>query len=226
MAAVTAGGSKEMLPIHGKPVIQWAIDEALDAHADSVAVISSPVKPDLNAYLEASPTPLQVEMQFVADGLAPAIALAAIPEAALILLPDTLFFPATPSRRIARALSEGFDMVIVTQEVPDSLVSSYGIVESDEQGVPVRILEKPLPTSTASRQAVAARYGLSARMMGFLLEALESLRDEPGEIQLTPILNLAIRNGYSAITLALNHEEKRYDCGSQDGYRAAVEALI
>jgi len=224
MSAVTEGGSKEMLLVQGKPVIQWAIDEALDAGADFVSVISAPEKHDLNSYLGSLDSNVGVSMQYVADGLAPAIALGARPEGSLIVLPDTLFYPALPSRRIARALSEGYDIVILTQPVTDEDVKKYGIVEANEEGTVVNIFEKPSPTATVSRQAVAARYGLSARMMGFLLEALDSLGGEAGEIQLTPILNLALRNGYPAIAIAAASGEARYDCGSVEGYRAALEA--
>lgn len=224
MAAVTDGGSKEMLPVMGKPVIQWAIDEAFDAGADAVTVVSAPEKNDLNSYLESLTTKVDVTMQFVADGLAPAIALAARPESSLVILPDTLFYPSLPSRRIARALSEGFDIVILTQPVEDGDVKRYGIVEANDEGNVGQILEKPSHTATKSRQAVAARYGLSPRMMGFLLEALDSLGSEAGEIQLTPILNLALRNDYSAIAIPASNSETRFDCGSVDGYRAALEA--
>ncbi|MBN9502332.1 MAG: hypothetical protein BGO01_13200 [Armatimonadetes bacterium 55-13] len=225
MAAVTAGSAKEMLLVHGRPVIQWAIDEALDAEVESLVVVSAPEKQDLNSFVQASPYAIQLEMQYVANGLAPAVALAARPEPTLVILPDTLYYPKLPSRRIARALSEGYDIAILTQKVSESDMSKYGIVETDDQGEIRRIFEKPMPTATTSRNAVAARFGLSARMMGFLLEALDSLKDEPGEIQLTPILNLALKNGYNAIALPARSDETRYDCGSEQGYRSALEQI-
>jgi UTP--glucose-1-phosphate uridylyltransferase len=225
MADVTEGSSKELLEVGGRSVLDWALDEAHAGEASRIVVVSSPEKRDMNERLERLSGNVQIEMQFVQDGLAPAIALGAASEPALIILPDTLYFPNVPSPRIARALSEGFDIVLLTETVPDELVSHYGIVETDANGGVQRVIEKPSHFATQSRQAVAGRYGLSSKMMGFLLQALESLRDAPGEIALTPILNLAIKNGYDAIAIPTLPTERRFDCGSPEGYRAACEAI-
>lgn len=225
MVGLTDGGSKELLPVGGKPVLQWAIDEALEATPNRVVVVSSPYKPDVNDYLGQLGPDVETVLQFSADGLAPAIALASSDEPAIVILPDTLYHPNTPSTKIARALSEGFDIVLLTETVAPAVVGRYGIVETNLQGSIERVLEKPSPASTKSRQAVAGRYGLSARMLAFLLQTLESLEDEEAEIQLTPILNLAIRNGFEAVALPNSTEERRYDCGSPEGYRLACEGI-
>lgn len=225
MLNVTEGGSKELLPVGQKAVLQWAIDEALEAEPNRVVVVSSPYKPDMNDYLASAGPDVETVLQFVPDGLAPAIALASSDEAAIVILPDTLYYPRTPSTRIARALSEGFDIVLLTEVVTQELVTQYGIVETNLQGVVERVLEKPPATATTSRQAVAGRYGLSSRMLSFMLQTIESLEGEESEIQLTPILNLAIRNGFEALALPTSAEERRYDCGSPEGYRLACEAI-
>ncbi|MBC8063912.1 MAG: NTP transferase domain-containing protein [Chlorobia bacterium] len=225
MSGLTAGGSKELLPVSGRPVFGWAVAEAEEALVDRIVAISSPDKEDLNEFLQNQPTKIETAMQFVPDGLAPAIALAGSHDSALVILPDTLFYPKMPSVRIARALSEGFDIVVLTERVDESAVSSYGIVEADANGGILHLLEKPAPSATKSRNAVAGRYGLSERMMEFLSEALYSLSDENEEIALTPILNLAIKNDFHAIALAVSPDEQRFDCGSPEGYRAACEAI-
>lgn len=224
MQDVTQGGSKELLSVGDRPVLAWAIEEARECDPTRIVVVSSPDKPDMNAYL-AGHGGVDVQMQFVQDGLAPAIALAGTQEAAVVILPDTLFYPKRASARIARALAEGYDIVLLTEEVDSEKVSRYGIVESDESRHILRVLEKPSQYATTSRQAVAGRYGLSARMMAFLSETIMALQDEPGEIGVSPILNLAIRNGLDALALPVLPDETRYDCGSPDGFRLAQEAL-
>ena len=225
MSQVTKGGSKELLLVAGRSVIQWGLDEALDAGATHVCVISSPIKDDLNEFLTTQAPKVSAAFQFAADGLAPAIALGARPEPTLVILPDTLYYPSQPSRRIVRALTEGYDIVLLTEYVGDDAVSQYGIVELADDGMIEKVVEKPQPGSTQSRQAVAGRYGLSPRMMGFLANTLDSLRDEVGEIPLTPIINLAIRNGYEALALPTVEGEIRWDCGDPDAYRLAVESI-
>lgn len=225
MLDVTSGGSKELLLVGDKAVIGWAIDEARECDPSQITVISSPDKPDMNAYL-AGHGGVEMKMQFVQDGLAPAIALAGFHEAAIIILPDTLYYPKHPSSRISRALAEGYDIVLLTEIVSAELVSKYGIVESDVNGRVDRILEKPSPLATKSRQAVAGRYGLSARMMEFLSQTIESIQDEAGEVGISPILNLAIRNDFEAIALLTTPDEIRYDCGSPEGYQLALGAVV
>jgi len=225
MSLVTGGASKELLMVAGRPVMQWGLDEAFDSGATHMSVISSPIKGDLNEFLTAQPPNVTASFQFAADGLAPAIALGARPEPTLVILPDTLYYPSQPGRRIVRALAEGYDIVLLTEIVADEAVSQYGIVELADDGMVERVVEKPQPGSTRSRQAVAGRYGLSPRMIGFLANTLDSLRDEVGEIPLTPIINLAIRNGYEALALPTVEGEIRWDCGDPDGYRRAVESI-
>jgi UTP--glucose-1-phosphate uridylyltransferase len=225
MADLTTGGSKELLSVGNKPVLQWAIDEALESGADRVVVVSSPYKPDMNAFLGSLGPDVETVLQFVPDGLAPAIALAGSDDPAVIILPDTLYHPKTPTTRIVRALSEGFDIVLLTETIAEESMGKYGIVESDSQGGVQRILEKPSASATISRQAVAGRYGLSARMLSFLRQTLESLEDEEAEIPLTPILNLAIRNGFETLALSTSPDERRYDCGNPAGYRRACEEI-
>jgi UTP--glucose-1-phosphate uridylyltransferase len=225
MASVTDGHSKEMLEVGGQPVIDWGIFEAVDAGVEKIQVVLSPGKEDLVRYIGEDKPGVEVAYQFVADGLAPAIALAGGTEPTIVILPDTIFFPDQPSRRIARALDEGFDIVLLTEIVASADVRKFGIILQDGNNSVREILEKPHPEATTSRAAVAGRYGLSARMMEFLGQTLISIEGESSEIPLTPILNLAIKNGFDSIALPTLPGERRFDCGSPDGYQLAREAI-
>lgn len=221
MAALT-GGSKELLPVGGKPVLQWVIEEARQAGADRVVAVVSPQKPDLAAVC----ADIETVTQEVATGLAPATVLAAHLGPALLLLPDTIFFLRSPASRLVQALSRGFDFAIAVQKVSEDQVSRYGIVEwSPENGRISRILEKPSPDQTPSRWAIAARFGLSTRSLFFVKEQVEKLRAASAEIDLPPLFNQAILAGHTALAIPLEEGEVRLDCGNPDGYRRACEVV-
>src|SRR5262249_41246952 len=159
-------------------------------------VVVSPGKPDLAAVLEG----VQTVEQPAATGLAPAVLLGARLGPAIVLLPDTIFYPNAPTGRLAQALSRGFDIAIAVERVVDEDVSPYGIVEwSGENGRIPRIREKPRPDETSSRWAIAARFGLSARTLYFVKQRVEELSSAGREIDLPPLLDAAIEAGHTAL---------------------------
>jgi UTP--glucose-1-phosphate uridylyltransferase len=224
MSAVT-GGSKELLTIGGKAVLDWVIEEARSAGADSVVVVASPFKQDLLDYLQSRGIDSVIQEQ--ATGLAPAVSLAASLQPTLILLPDTLFFPNSPTARIVEALNRGYDIAIAVGVVADEKVSQYGIVDIDEgSGRISKIREKPRPSETSSRWAIAARFGLSARTLMFVKQRVESLAGSEKEIDLPPLLDEAIQAGHAAIAVPLESGEVRHDCGRPESYAFACEEIV
>lgn len=216
MLGVTGGASKEALPLGGKTVLDLVLDEGFAAGVDRAIVVISPEKKDIEALLACRAEPIELRYQHRANGLADAIVCAREPDVdALILLPDTVFDSAAASVALA-AMTPDADAGIHAQFVGDSEVGHYGILEV-ESGRVRRILEKPDPADTASRLAVSARYRLRRRMSRFL-HGVGS-----GESDLTGALNLAIRRGLRVDALQTN--ARRYDCGSPEGYAAAVEAF-
>jgi UTP-glucose-1-phosphate uridylyltransferase len=223
MSEVSAG-SKELLPVGSKAAIQWALDEAIDSGVSTLTVIGSSTKPDLVAYTSA----IQIESvtQQVPRGLAPAILIPEGLQPTLVILPDTIFFPNSPAKRLVEALNRGFDIAIAVERVPDEAVSQYGIVEFSLETLRMsRILEKPNPRETWSRWAIAARFALSARTMLFVRDRVNALIDQPQEIDLPPLLNEAIQSGHTGIAIPLEKGERRLDCGNPEGYRRACEVV-
>lgn len=224
MSSVSTG-SKELLPVGNKGVLQWVLDEAVAAGADRSVIVVSPGKPDLLAFVAACDKVDSI-VQEVATGLAPAVVLAASIEPVLLLLPDTLFYPRSPSPRLVNAISRGFDIAIAVEPVAEQKVSQYGIVEwNPENGRIARIIEKPKPEQTASRWAITARFAISARTMMFVKQRVTDLRESGREIDLPPILNEAIAAGHTALAVPLEPGEQRLDCGNPAGYRQACEVV-
>jgi len=224
MSALTDGGSKEMLPLGGRPVIAWVIQEAKDSGAEEVIVISAKGKADLNAYLDTQP--VTVMMQESPIGLGPAVALALEAETCMILLPDSTFSPASPALRLAEAVREGVDLAIAFRKIPDSQVSRYGIAE-ERDGVLAGLVEKPSLADAPSRWAVNGRYAFSATSSQNMRRLIEESLPLPGqpELPLTPAIQALLKTGAKGGLIICSEEETRHDCGSPEGYLAAKEVF-
>lgn len=217
MASVTGGGAKEALPLGRKTVLGLIIEEAQQVVED-VVVINSPGKPEVDAI--AAEYGAKVIIQPVMRGLAHAISLAGDDADALILLGDTVMAGGSPVERMSNLVYRGIDGAIAVQEVPDEMVSQYGIAEIDDMGRIHRLREKPQIGETHSRWAVAARYAFSAALLGQIGRAV-SMSAEGGEIGLTEILEDAILNGADIKAVALQPGHERVDCGDPEAYRIA-----
>jgi UTP--glucose-1-phosphate uridylyltransferase len=148
---------KEMLPIGDKPAIQWIVEEALDAGADQVIIVTSPDKPAIRAHFTPDPAwqarlrtrpealaalnhldRISAAVRFVDQteqrGLGHAVAQAASlvrrnSDPVLILLGDALVQGPAPCSRdlVARSRAHGGASVIGLERVPREKVSRYGI---------------------------------------------------------------------------------------------------
>ena len=153
---------KEMLPIVDRPLIQYAVDEAVEAGCDTMVFVTNRYKHAVAAYfdkayeleqkLEAAGKsellqvvrnvlPPGVRAVFVTQaealGLGHAV-LCAKPvvgdEPFAVILPDDLIWNRGPGAlsQMAEVAETSGSSVIATQSVPAEQVSSYGIVATDE----------------------------------------------------------------------------------------------
>lgn len=217
MAEVTGGRPKEMLLLGGIPVMQRVIDECRRAGCKTVAIVGSPHKPEIAAYLaELADADLPYFEQIHPEGLADAVRKVNLPlEDTLIPMPDTVFLANPPSHLLARSLEEGAWAAVAVREVPVDQVERYGVVGFDPDGRVRQIVEKPAQEETPSRWAIAGRFALSAEAMA-LLRAMETATN------LTDVLAEGLTRGETI--LAHPTQAEPFDCGSPEGYFAAVEA--
>ena len=220
MQAITGGAPKELLEVCGKPTLAWALEEAFAAGADSAVVVNSPDKPLVSDLALGYGPRVSVAIQPEAIGLANAVACAAVLGPALLVSPDTVYWPFSPCSLLISAL-ERCDAAIAAETVSDAEVSLYGIL--DVRGLSVRrVLEKPRAEETASRLAIAGRFAFSARFMSLLAERfLVGSAVEGAELDLTSALNAAISCGLEVRAVGLEAGMKRYDCGSAEGLALA-----
>jgi len=152
---------KELLPVGDKPAIQWIVEEALDAGADEVIIVTSPEKTLLRRYFTEDPIwyerlkgkesataalkwvdQISARISFVEQseqlGLGHAV-LQAAPliknetDPVLILLGDALVCGKTPCSSEMVKISKTHNNVSVVglEQVPDEKISSYGIIAGE-----------------------------------------------------------------------------------------------
>ena len=236
---------KELLPIVDKPLIQYAVEEAVAAGAEKLVFITHASKraiedhfdgdPELERALEAAGkdeflsavrdvVPAGVSCIFIRQGeplgLGHAVLCAAPAvgdEPFFVHLPDDLIYAETPCLEQMRRHYEAHGRgSICVQTVPREKTSSYGIVSLDADGQRITaIVEKPAPADAPSTLAVVGRYLLPPAIFPKLRE---TGRGAGGEIQLTDgIADLLTQEAIDAFAF----DGIRYDCGSKLGYLEA-----
>lgn len=237
---------KEMLPIVDKPLVQYAVEEALEAGVTRLVFVTGSSKRAIEDHFDRDPElerslstngkqdlldlvrailPAGVSCVYIRQGeplgLGHAV-LCARPavgdEPFYVHLPDDLIRADVGCLAQLRLHYERHgSSVLAVQEVPQSRTRDYGIVAVDEDNRLRQIVEKPAPEVAPSRLAVVGRYLLTPAIFGIL----ESTgRGAGGEIQLTDGIARLLK---AESVFALPFAGRRYDCGSKLGY---IEATV
>ncbi len=247
---VTKASPKEMLPLVDKPLIQYVVEEAVAAGIRQIIIITGRGKRAIEDHFDISfeleeilkqtgkehHIPGLRKISEMADfcyirqsqpqGLGHALLCAKHligDEPFAVLLGDDIVDCRTPALRQMIDIYERTPAPIIgVQEVPDSEVHQYGILDAaqtiDELHKINHLVEKPTKEEAPSNLAVIGRYLLIPE----IFEILE--KTKPGknnEIQLTDALNdlAAFRTMYG-----YQIKGNRYDAGDKLGFlQATVE---
>lgn len=235
---------KELLPIIDKPIIQYAVEEAVSAGITDLIFVTGRTKRAIEDHFDANPeleralrdkgkddvadmirniVPEGVRCIFVrqseALGLGHAV-LCAEPavghEPFAVLLADDVMRGALPTQSLLDAYSVAPGTILSVMEVAASEAQNYGIVCPGPGGSVAGLVEKPKFGTEPSNLASIGRYVLEP-------EIFDILKAQPpghgGEIQLADAINTRAAGGHvRAVTLT----GQRYDCGSKMGYLEAV----
>ena len=133
---------KPLVRVAGKPVLDFLLDDLLDAGVDEIVFVVGHLEAAIRAHVaERYPRvrPRYV-VQEVQDGTAGAVGLAEpwVDDELLIVFADTLF---EADLGLARKLDPGKAGVIWAKEVDD--YQRYGVIVTDHAGDMRRIVEKP-----------------------------------------------------------------------------------
>lgn len=236
---------KEMLPVVDKPLIQYAIEEAIEAGIEEFIFVTGRNKTAIEDHFDHSielesvlaqkqkeqalktvrdmmrvPGTVAYVRQQEPAGLGHAVWCARHligDEPVAVLLADDLVL-GQPALKEMVAHYQGGNMVAV-MDVPQEDTKAYGIVTpGHDDGTMVTInglVEKPDPKSAPSNIAVIGRYIIEPKVF----EALgKQERGIGGEIQLTDAL--ATRIGDTPFQ-GLRFSGQRFDCGSKIGFQKA-----
>jgi len=246
----TKASPKEMLPIVDKPLIQYAVEEAIDAGATKLIFVTGSSKraiedhfdtdPELEAALTASGkddllrsirdiVPQGVTCIYIRQGeplgLGHAV-LCARPavgnEPFYVHLADDLIAGDTPClTQMAAEHSRHGGSVIAVENVPASETSSYGIVAVDDAD-DHRITRIVEKPSPQDAPSTLAVVGRYL-LPAAIFDKLESTgRGAGGEIQLTDAIADLLDE---APVYAYSFKGERFDCGSKLGYLKATVAF-
>lgn len=156
----TKAVAKELLPVLDRPLIQFAVDEAADAGADTLVFVISEHKQGIAEYFEAAPAleaklaadgkaallecvratlPAGMRARFVIQGQALGLGHAVLCARAAVadepfgvILPDDLILGDGPGalRQMAELAEREGAAVLAVQEVPRQHTARYGIVDA------------------------------------------------------------------------------------------------
>ena len=237
----TKSQPKEMLAVVDKPLIQYCVEEAVQAGLDHIAVIISRGKFSIEDYFDRSPEleqfleekgklDLLKEVQRISDlaefcfirqkkalGLGHAILMAedyVAGEPFAVLLPDDIFYCPQPCiRQIIDAYLELKHSVIVLGRVDEEGTKKYGIIKPKQ--ISDRVYQVEDMMEKPGPEKAFSDLGILGRYV-FNPEIFEAIKktspDSRGEIQITDAIKLLLK---SQPVYGYLFEGKRYDAGDK-----------
>jgi UTP--glucose-1-phosphate uridylyltransferase len=235
---------KEMLPVVDKPLIQYAVEEAVAAGAIRLVFVTHSSKGAIEAHFDGrddleealadsgKQDILAVVQGILADGVSCEYVLQAEPlglghavlsardavgdEPFFVHLPDDLILS---DRGCLSQLNDHYQETggscVAVEEIPPEKTSSYGVAAVDDDYRISEIVEKPRSDLAPSNLGVVGRYLLTPA----IFDKLEHTgRGSGGEIQLTDGI-AALMNDEAVYATAFRGT--RYDCGDRLGYLKA-----
>ncbi len=196
---ITMGVSKQLLPVYDKPMIYYPLSALMLAGIREVAIITTPE--DQSQFQRLLQDGQQWGMSFTyivqpnPDGLAQAFILAedflaGAPSA--LVLGDNIFFGHALPKMLARADLKTHGGTVFGYRVVDP--ERYGVVDFDDQGQAVSIVEKPeVPPSNF---AVTGLYFLDKDAPA---RAKKVRPSERGELEITTLLEMYLQEGLLSV---------------------------
>lgn len=250
----TKASPKEMLPVVDKPLIQYAVEEAIEAGATELIFITGRSKraiPDhfdksyeLEAELEASNKQEMLDMvrgilpknvsciyirQPQALGLGHAV-LCAKPVVgndpfSVILADDLIYSKTSAVKQMVQVYEQYQSSVLGVEDVLPSETGKYGIVDASQ--LEENLLKINSIVEKPKPENAPSTLAVVGRyvLSNRIFDCLENVKPGTGgEIQLTDAIAMLME---SERTLAYRFDGTRYDCGSKIGFmQANVELAL
>ena len=235
---------KELLPIIDKPLIQYAVEEAIEAGIDTLIFITSASKHAISDHFDPMPDlrekfaqdkphlakkldtiPLEVKRVFVPQGQPLGLGHAVLQSEtlidedemfAVILADDFIQSDVNPLKPLMDAAISAQQATVSVEQVAQERLSSYGVIAPKQWQDDVTKVN-----DIVEKPAVAdapSEFGVIGRYVlphKVVKYLKRTQKDHSGEIQLTDALFEAMKGeGLQAVKL----NGRRFDCGSQAGF--------
>jgi UTP--glucose-1-phosphate uridylyltransferase len=251
---VTRSQPKEMLPLVDRPLIQYAVEEAIKSGIQQVVMVTAMGKRsiedyfdrhlDLESFLEQKGETEMLrktlEVSSLLDicyvrqkeqlGLGHAVLMAKDvigDEPFAVILPDDIIDSKVPAlKQLIDVYEKHRTSVVAVEKVSDVDIVKYGVIASERQA---RGIYKVLALVEKPDLAQApSRLGIVGRYV-LTPRIFDVLRLTPpgkdGEIQLTDALQMFLKQSFSEGVYACELEGTRYDAGTPLGWLKANVAL-
>lgn len=243
---------KEMLPIIDKPLVQYAVEEALNIGIEEIIFITSPTKYSIKKHFDKSQIleellissgkqeyvkklnpdifnsiKFHYVIQEEQNGLGHAISLAKHlieDEPFAILLPDDLFFSEDSClNQLKREYIKTNSSVIAVNEIDEDNIHKYGVIQ------PGSIEKNLIEVKGIVEKPIANEAPSNIAVCGrYILNSsifnyLDEVNpDKSGEIQLTDAIKLMLEKEK---VIACIYQGEKFDCGSKLGFVEATLAI-
>lgn len=207
-------GLKPLLPIGGRPFLDYVLSSLADAGIAEVALVVAPSHEQLQSHYEREHPPERLRVQFVVQeaprGTADAVLAAeewTAGEPFLVLNADNLY-PSAPLRRLAGLEGPGLLLftrsnLVRTSNIPPERVQAFALLSVDHNGMLTDIVEKP---SAEVFAAAGESVRVSMNCWRFDRWMFRFCREVPlserGEYELPQAVRLAIASGVRLQTVA------------------------
>lgn len=233
---------KEMLPVLDRPLIQYAVDEAVDAGADTLVFVTNRYKHSIADYFDSAYEleetlehagkhkllaavqgllPKHVRCVYVTQERALGLGHAVLCAKAVIgnepfgiVLPDDLIVNDGPGalRQMAERATDGKTGVLAVEEVAPADTGKYGIVATEAGGDRIRHMVEKPKPADAPSNLAVVGRYVLPPRIFELLE--RTTPGAGGEIQLTDAIAALLAE---APVLAHRFAGHRFDCGNKAG---------
>jgi len=191
----TIAVTKQLLPVHDKPMIYYPMSVLMMAGIKDILIISTPEELPRFRKLFGDGTDLGLTISYKEQAEPKGIAEAFIigedfigDSSVALVLGDNIFYGADLSGKLKSALSHRTGATVFGYYVKDP--ERYGVVDFDDNGKVVSIVEKP--KNPSSNYAVVGLYFYDKNVVKIAKSLKPSKR---GELEITDLNNIYLDNG-------------------------------